>query len=116
MARHSLGIRTLHPSRFARSEAQFAQQINVNTGRPRGSGITVGPRIHDSAAELAAVVHGNRFGIAALGGRGIQRMGDLSRCQRVGRFQDRAFPSVLIHHRQRPEVSPVLQPVGDKVH
>ena len=27
------------PCEFARPEAQFAQQINVNTGRPRGSGI-----------------------------------------------------------------------------
>ena len=33
----------LHPSRFARPEAQFAQQINVNTGRPRGSGIILDP-------------------------------------------------------------------------
>ena len=27
-------LERLHPSRFARPEAQFAQQINVNTGRP----------------------------------------------------------------------------------
>ena len=43
MARHSLGTGTSHPARFARPEAQFAQQINVNTGRPRGSGIILDP-------------------------------------------------------------------------
>jgi hypothetical protein len=36
-------LERLHPSRFARPEAQFAQQINVNTGRPRGSGIILDP-------------------------------------------------------------------------
>ena len=36
-------LERLHPARFARPEAQFAQQINVNTGRPRGSGIIVDP-------------------------------------------------------------------------
>ena len=36
-------LERLYPSRFARPEAQFAQQINVNTGRPRGSGIILDP-------------------------------------------------------------------------
>ena len=36
-------LERLHPARFARPEAQFAQQINVNTGRPRGSGIILDP-------------------------------------------------------------------------
>ncbi len=36
-------LERLHPSRFARPGAQFAQQINVNTGRPRGSGIILDP-------------------------------------------------------------------------
>jgi len=36
-------LERLHPGRFARPEAQFAQQINVNTGRPRGSGIILDP-------------------------------------------------------------------------
>ena len=40
--------RSLHPSRFARPEAQFAQQINVNTGRPRGSGIILDRRQSNS--------------------------------------------------------------------
>ena len=36
-------LERLHSSRFARPEAQFAQPINVNTGRPRGSGIILDP-------------------------------------------------------------------------
>jgi hypothetical protein len=36
-------LERLHPARFARPEAQFAQQINLNTDRPRGSGIILDP-------------------------------------------------------------------------
>ena len=53
--------------------------------------VTVGPT-HPATAKLAAVVHGDRFGIAALGCHGIQRMDDLRLCQRVGCFQDRTLP------------------------
>ena len=80
------------------------------SNKVQGNATLIGPCLHHSPAEFAAVVYGNRLRRGAMLKDSIQAPSHFFPCQRLIHQQEGTLPCVLVNDGQHPKPAAIEQP------